>query len=127
MSGSTDRLSKVHPAGEDSEAKIKPVDDALNRSDADAAPHLWLIDSIKEASLNTRRLFIIYLTYLFYSAVAIAGTSDKQIVFNEKVRLPVIDVLVPIDQFFSPELSPQSFVLFISRSISSACENSRKN
>jgi hypothetical protein len=100
MNGSADKPSEVNLAGEKSVEEKELPDPALKHDTDGAAPHKWLIDSIKEASLNTRRLFVIYLTFIFYSAIAISGTSDKQIVLNEKVRLPVVDAQIPIDQFF---------------------------
>ena len=67
----------------------------------------WLINNIAEASKNASKIYIIYIATLSYCALSIFSTSDRDLVLNKFVRLPIIDVEVPLNAFFflSPCLS----------------------
>ena len=60
----------------------------------------WLIDSIAEVSKNTRSLYLWFLGFLAYCALALATTTDRQIVLDEGVLLPIIGLSVPLGVFF---------------------------
>lgn len=64
-----------------------------------AAPD-WLIENIAELSKNTRSLYLIYLGALLYCAVTVVGVTDRQMLLDEAVTLPLIGVGVPLTGFF---------------------------
>ena len=67
-----------------------------------------------EASKQARITWGIYLGFLAYSVLTIAGSSDRQIVLNKVVHLPIINSEVPLSGFFivAPLLSILLFVYF---------------
>lgn len=60
----------------------------------------WLIENIAELSKNTRSLYLIYLGALLYCAVTVVGVTDRQMLLDEAVTLPLIGVGVPLTGFF---------------------------
>ena len=71
----------------------------------------WLIDNIAECSKNARAIYLLYLGFLAYCAVTLFGVTDRQIVLNEGVRLPIVNVDVALRGFYF--LAPVvAFVLF---------------
>jgi len=60
----------------------------------------WLIDNIAELSRNARSIYLIYLGFLAYCAITIVGTTDRQILLDESVRLPLVGVDVSFTGFF---------------------------
>ena len=60
----------------------------------------WLIDNIAECSKNARAIYLLYLGFLAYCTVTLFGVTDRQIVLNEGVRLPIVNVDVSLRGFF---------------------------
>jgi uncharacterized RDD family membrane protein YckC len=73
-----------------------------------------LIDNIEKASLNARRIYLLFIGLLAYCALTVAGTSDRRIILNEPANLPVINLEVSLDGFFilAPLLAIFIFVYF---------------
>ncbi len=73
-----------------------------------------LISNIAEASKNARSIYLLYIGLLAYTALTVAGTSDRRIILNEPARLPVINLDVSLDGFFilAPILSIFVFIYF---------------
>jgi uncharacterized protein YjbI with pentapeptide repeats len=63
------------------------------------APH-WLVENIAEASKNARRIYFLYLGFIGYCALTVVSTSDRQIVLNETVSLPILKIDVSLNGFF---------------------------
>ena len=70
------------------ETEKKP--EALNR----------LLDNTAEASKNARRIYIIYVSFLLYCALTVVSISDRQIILNDAVSLPILRMDVPLNGFF---------------------------
>lgn len=68
-------------------------------TDKEEAPD-WLIENIAELSQNARSIYLIYLGFLAYCFVTIVGTTDRQILLDESVRLPLVGVDVSFTGFF---------------------------
>jgi hypothetical protein len=64
-----------------------------------AAPE-WIISNIAEASKNAQQVFFILLSLLVYSAISVTSTSDRQVVLNSTVHLPVLNTSVSLEVFF---------------------------
>jgi uncharacterized protein YjbI with pentapeptide repeats len=60
----------------------------------------WLIENIAEASKNARRIYFLYLGFLGYCALTVVSTSDRQIILNETVSLPILKIDVSLNGFF---------------------------
>jgi len=73
-----------------------------------------LIDNIAEASKNARKIYLLFIGVLAYSALTVVSTSDRRIILNEPARLPVINLDVSLDGFFilAPILSIFIFFYF---------------
>jgi len=71
-----------------------------------------LINNIAEASKNARKIYLLYIGLLAYSALTVVSTSDRSIILNEPARLPVINLNVSLDGFFiiAPLLSVFIFI-----------------
>ncbi|MGI9174083.1 MAG: pentapeptide repeat-containing protein [Rhodothermales bacterium] len=93
--------SKPTAAGQDGKAPqpaaSEPRPDEHERSGE--APD-WLIDNIAECSKNARAIYLLYLGFLAYCAVTLFGVTDRQIVLDEGVRLPLVNVDVSLRGFF---------------------------
>jgi len=74
----------------------------------------WLIKNIEEASKTANKMFLIYIGALSYCALTIVGITDKQLVLNDSVRLPIINLSVSANAFFclSPLIILSVFVYF---------------
>jgi len=60
----------------------------------------WLINSITEASKNARQIYYVYIGLLAYWVLTIVSTSDRQIILDNKVSLPIIKLQISLDGFF---------------------------
>jgi len=83
-------------------------------------PPGWLVENIAEASKNARKIYLLYITFLAYCALSVAGTSDRQIILNESIRLPLMNADVSAIGFFlvAPLMAILLFVylqLYLSR------------
>ena len=96
MAGETDNEGR--------EGTSKPVGE-VQKPD----PPAWLIENIAEASKNASKIFFLYLGSVVYCTLTIVSTSDRQIILNEKARLPIVNLDVSLNGFFI--LSP--IILFI--------------
>jgi len=74
----------------------------------------WLIENIAEASKNARKIYFFYIGFLAYCALTVVGTSDRQIIFNDTARLPIVNLEVSLNGFFiiAPLLAISIFVYF---------------
>ena len=82
------------------------------QADPNASPD-WLIENIAECSKNARAIYLLYLGFLAYCAVTLFGITDRQIVLNEGVRLPIVNVDVSLGGFGFFLIAPVvAFALF---------------
>ena len=75
------------------------TNEQLNRREQSKVPD-WLINSITEASKNARQIYYIYIGFLAYWVLTIVSTSDRQIILDNKVSLPIIKLQISLDGFF---------------------------
>ena len=61
----------------------------------------WLIDSIAEASKNASQIYLLYIGFLAYCTLAAVTTTDRQMILKAVTLLPLINLNVPIDLFFT--------------------------
>ncbi len=74
--------------------------DSQEKNESIETPEL-LINNIEEASKNTRSIYLIYIGFLFYCALTVVSTTDRQLILNnEKINLPIIGVQIPVTGFF---------------------------
>src|SRR5438034_4897866 len=59
----------------------------------------WLTDNIEELSKNVASAFTIYVSVLAYCALSLFITTDRQLVLNGDVSLPIVGLSVPFDWF----------------------------
>lgn len=91
---SDDNTEHVQP-----EEEREPTPTEESASEKEQAPD-WLLDNIAELSKNTRSIYLLYLGFLTYCAVTVVGTSDRQMLLDESVRLPLVGVDVSLTGFF---------------------------
>jgi uncharacterized protein YjbI with pentapeptide repeats len=60
----------------------------------------WLISNIAEASQNVRNIYVLYIGFLAYCGLTVASTTDRQLILNEPVSLPLLKVDVSLNGFF---------------------------
>ena len=60
----------------------------------------WLLDQINQAADDVRTVYILYASLIGYCGLTIVTTSDRQIILNETVRLPLLDLEVSLIGFF---------------------------
>jgi uncharacterized protein YjbI with pentapeptide repeats len=60
----------------------------------------WLYDNIAEASKNARRIYFIYVAFIAYCTLTILSTTDRQIILNAMVNLPVLRMDSSLKGFF---------------------------
>jgi len=74
----------------------------------------WLFENISEASKNARQIYFLYVGFLAYCVVTVFGTADRQMIFNDTTRLPIVDLDVPLNGFFilAPLLAISIFIYF---------------
>jgi uncharacterized protein YjbI with pentapeptide repeats len=80
----------------------------------------WLFDNISEASKNARQIYFLYVGFLAYCVLTVFGTSDRQMIFNDTTRLPIVGLDVSLNGFFilAPLLAISIFIylqLYLSR------------
>lgn len=73
-----------------------------------------LIANIAEVSKNARSIYLIYIGLVAYCAITVFNTSDRRIVLNESVLLPVFNVGIDSQIFFimAPFLTIFIFIYF---------------
>lgn len=59
-----------------------------------------LSQNVTEASKNARKIYFLYIGFLIYCALTVVGMSDRQIILNDAVHLPIIGMDVYLDGFF---------------------------
>jgi len=62
-------------------------------------PPDWLFENIAEASKMAKRVYAIYLSMVLYTVVTIVSISDMQILLNSGVKLPILQVDVPLSVY----------------------------
>jgi len=60
----------------------------------------WRYQNIADASQNARKIYFLYIAIVFYCVLTVIGTTDRQIILNDQVRLPIVDLEVPLNGFF---------------------------
>lgn len=72
----------------------------------------WIIDNIAEASKNAQQIFFILIALLAYCAITITGTTDREIILNSTVQLPILNANVSFSGFFllAPALAILTFI-----------------
>jgi hypothetical protein len=63
-----------------------------------------------EAAGHVRNLYIAFLSFGLYLAITVGGTTDEQLLRESPVRLPIVDVGLPLVAFYW--IAPFLFVLF---------------
>lgn len=59
----------------------------------------WLFANIAEASKNARKIYFLYIGFLFYCAFTVFGTPDRYIILNEKIKMPILNIDIPLIGF----------------------------
>jgi hypothetical protein len=59
-----------------------------------------LLDSVNEATRNTRNVLLFFLAAGLYIAILIGGTIDEQLLLQSSVGLPVINLALPLVGFY---------------------------
>jgi uncharacterized protein YjbI with pentapeptide repeats len=74
----------------------------------------WLFENISEASKNARQIYFLYVSFLAYCVLTVFGTSDRQMIFNDTTRLPIVGLDVSLNGFFilAPLLAIFIFIYF---------------
>jgi len=72
----------------------------------------WLIENISETAKNARKIFSFNVIFLIYCLMTAYTTSDKQIILNETVKLPLFNSEVSLSAFFilTPLISTAIFI-----------------
>lgn len=83
---------KEKPASPSTTAKTGKSDNELETS--------RLSQNVTEASKNARKIYFLYIGFLIYCALTVVGMSDRQIILNDAVHLPIIGMDVYLDGFF---------------------------
>lgn len=83
---------KKKPASPSTTAKIDKSEKNLKVS--------RLSQNVTEASKNARKIYFLYIGFLIYCALTVVGTTDRQIILNDAVHLPIIGMDVYLDGFF---------------------------
>jgi uncharacterized protein YjbI with pentapeptide repeats/peptidoglycan hydrolase-like protein with peptidoglycan-binding domain len=60
----------------------------------------WLLKRLSQAANDARTAYILYASLVGYCGLTIVTTSDRQIILNETVRLPLLDLEVSLIGFF---------------------------
>ncbi len=60
----------------------------------------YLIENIKEVSKISQKIYLLYNGLLLYCVLTLIGTSDRDIVLNTGVHLPILNVNVSLYGFF---------------------------
>ena len=103
----TDEKIPFHKNGQNDEPKqdgekpLLPGEDtssATNSSDSDDEKKQHL-DNIAELSKMTKRLYLLYVSAVMYCLLVVFGTTDRQIIMNEPVQLPVLSYGLPLSAF----------------------------
>lgn len=87
------------------------------------------IDFLKEAldksSSHNSRLLLLLLLFLVYALVTVATTTDLQLLIpDSKVRLPIVDVELPLFEFYI--VSPILIVIFHFNMLFNLLQHSKK-
>jgi len=74
----------------------------------------WLLENIAEASKNARAIYFLFIGFLVYCGLTVAGITDRQIILNDTVSLPIIRMDVPLNGFFilAPVIAIFLFIYF---------------
>jgi uncharacterized protein YjbI with pentapeptide repeats len=124
--GESSEGQACEPRSDESAEKQRPsnVSDSADRM-SNSAPNSgnaepskedcgWLIGNISEASKNARQIYFLYVGFVSYCVLTLFGTSDRQMIFNDTTRLPIVDLEVSLNGFFilAPLLAISIFVYF---------------
>ncbi len=66
--------------------KIKP-----NSNQNKPQAPVWLFDKITEISKNSQRVYLLFISFITYCGITLLGISDRQIILNETIQLPLIN------------------------------------
>ena len=69
-----------------------------------------LLQAGNEASARVRNLWITFLLFGTYLAIAIGGTTHRQMLLDERLELPVLDTSLPLLDFY--RIAPGLFLIF---------------
>ncbi|MRW90192.1 hypothetical protein GJ699_09370 [Duganella sp. FT80W] len=59
-----------------------------------------LFATIDESAKNTRQMLYVYLGLISYAAITVIGASDRELVLNGTVRLPIVDANIQLSLFY---------------------------
>lgn len=65
-----------------------------------ALPDESLFATIDESAKNTRQILYVYLGLISYAAITVIGASDRELVLNGTVRLPIVDANIRLSLFY---------------------------
>jgi uncharacterized protein YjbI with pentapeptide repeats len=70
-------------------------------------PEDWIFNNIAEAIANCRRIYFTFIALLSYSLLTILTTPDQHLFFGQNLRLPILEVNIPLNFFllFVPPLA----------------------
>lgn len=61
----------------------------------------WVVDSIAETSKNASQIYVLYMSFLAYCVLTIFTTRDDGFLLNQAMNLPLLNVPVPSQVFFT--------------------------
>ena len=95
-------------------AIVEPEDSGRKQQGRTAQAFTWLFENISEASKNGRALYFLLFGCLGYFTLAVLNTPDRSVVLNDAVKLPLLDIELPLTAFFvtAPIMALILFVFF---------------
>ena len=60
----------------------------------------WLYENIAETTKNARKIYFMYVGFLIYCLLTVADTSDREIILNGMVHLPLVNLDISLNWFF---------------------------
>ncbi len=77
-------------------------------------PPDWLISNIAESSSQASKFYSFYIGFITYSFLSVIGTMDRQLILNDKIFLPILQMNVSVDGFFiaAPIIALAIFLYF---------------
>ena len=81
----------------DTQSNESSIGDSTTKPEAPS----WVIDNISNTSKNASQVYVLYLSVLSYCVLTIFTTSDDQLFLNQSTLLPLINLNVPSNLFFT--------------------------
>ncbi len=92
-------IPKKAAAGKPAAAKPVVKKPATGQTDPEVSVE-DLLKAVNEASAQARNMWLSFLAFITYLVVALASITDKGLLLNEPIKLPIINVEISIIAFF---------------------------